>query len=118
MQKRRRLEHDGGAKKTCPADEKHTQIGHDPVCGAQVRRSLTATVRDQKLVSQENGLGDYAPESSWLAQTDDRDDQMKQKDREITHLGNRTKVRQTSDFTSELEFARDRAADRLSPQLR
>lgn len=109
MQKRRRLEHDGGAEKTCSADEEHTQTGHYPVCGVQVRRSLTATVQDQKLVSQENGLGDYAAESSGPDQPNDRDDQMNQKDGEITHPGNRTKICQTSDFASNLEFARDRS---------
>jgi hypothetical protein len=59
-------------------------------------------------VSHENGLGDYATASSGLDQADNRDDQMKQKDQKIAHLGNRTKVRQTSDFASNLEFARHR----------
>jgi hypothetical protein len=77
MQERRRLEHDGGAQQTCPADEEHTQAGHDPVGGAQVRRSFAATVQDQQLVSHENGLGDDAPVSTGLDQAHDRDDQMK-----------------------------------------
>ena len=60
----------------------------------------------------ENGLGDHAPESSRLDQPEDRDDQMEKKDQEIAHLGNRTRVRQASDFTSNLEFAMDRCASR------
>jgi hypothetical protein len=110
MQERRRLEHDGGAQQTCPADEEHTQAGHDPVGGAQVRRSFAATVQDQKLVSHENGLGDDAPVSSGLDQADDGDDQMKQKDQEIAHLGNRTKVRQSSDFTYNLAIRQEQVA--------
>jgi hypothetical protein len=90
MQERRRLEHDGGAEKTRAANEKHAQASEDPVCGVQVRSALAATVQDQKLVSQENGLGDYAPESSGLGQAADRDDQVKQKDEKIAHFGNPT----------------------------
>jgi hypothetical protein len=92
MQERRRLEHDGGAEKTGAANEEHAQASEDPVCGVQVRSALAATVQDQKLVSQENGLGDYAPESSGLGQADDRDDQVKQKGEKVAHLGNRTRV--------------------------
>jgi hypothetical protein len=91
MQERRRLEHDGGAEKTRPANEKHAQTGNHLVGGAKVRRAFAPAVQDQKLVPHENGLGDYAPESSWLDQADDRDDQVKQKEQEIAHLGNRTK---------------------------
>jgi len=91
MQERRRLEHDGGAEKTCPANEKHAQTGDHPVGAAKVRRAFAPAVQDQKLVPHKNGLGDDAPESSWLDQADDRDDQVKQKEQEIAHLGNRTK---------------------------
>jgi hypothetical protein len=69
MQERRRLEHNGG----------------------EVRRTFAPAIQDQKLVPYENGLGDYAPESSWLNQTDDCDDQVKQKNQETAHLGNPTK---------------------------
>ena len=93
MQERRRLEHEGGAEKTRRANEKYAQTGDQPVGGAQVRRTLAATVQDQKLLSNQDGLGDHAPEPSWLCQSDDRDHQMKQKNQEIAHLGNRTKVR-------------------------
>jgi hypothetical protein len=108
MQERRRLEHDGGAEKTRPANEKHAQTSDYPVGEAKVRRTFAPAIQDQKLVPHENGLGDYAPESSWLDQADDRDDHVKQKEQEIAHLGNRTKSCQTADFTSNLEFARDR----------
>jgi hypothetical protein len=66
MQERRRLQYDGGAKKTRPANEKQAPTGDHPVCRAQVRRSLAATVEDQKLVPHENGLGDDASKSSGL----------------------------------------------------
>ena len=38
-----------------------------------------------------------------------RDDQMKQKDQEIAHLGNRTRVRQSSDFTYNLAIRQGQA---------
>jgi hypothetical protein len=66
MQERRRLQYDGGAKKTRPANEKQAQTDDHPVCRAQVRRPLAATVEDQKLVPHENGLGDDASKSSGL----------------------------------------------------
>jgi hypothetical protein len=83
-----------------PSDRDH------PVGEAKVRRTFAPPIQDQKLVPYENGLGDYAPESPWLNQTDDCDDQVKQKNQEIAHLGNQ--VHQTADFTSNLEFARHR----------
>jgi hypothetical protein len=61
---------------------------------------------------EQDGLGNHAPESARLDQAGNRNDQMQQKDQKITHLGNRIKVRQTSDFSSILEFAMDRC---LSP---
>jgi hypothetical protein len=61
-------------EKTRPANEKHAQTGDQPVGGAQVRRTLAATVQDQKLLSNQDGLGDHAPEPSWLCQPDDGDD--------------------------------------------
>ena len=88
---------------------KSTQTGDHMVSGAQVRRTLAATVQDQKLVSDQHRLGDHTPEPSGHCQPDDCDNQMKQKDEEIAHLGNRTKVSQASDFTSDFEFARDRS---------
>jgi hypothetical protein len=66
MQERRRLEHDGGAEKTRPANEKHAQTGDHPIGGAKVRRAFAPAIQDQKLVPYENGLGDYAPESPGL----------------------------------------------------
>ena len=108
MQERRRLERDGGTEKTCPADEKRTQTGHDPVGGAQVRGSLMAAVQDQKLVSDQHGLSDHATNSAGLCQPNDGDDQMEQKDQEVAHLGNRTKTCQAFFFRGSLEFAMDR----------
>jgi hypothetical protein len=57
---------------------------------------------------EQDGLGNHAPESAGFDQAGNCNDQMKQKDQTITHLGNRSKVRRTSDFTSNSEFAMDR----------
>ena len=71
--------------------KKSAQTHDKAIPGSQIGCTLAATVQDQKLVSHENGLGDDAPVSSGLDQADDRDDQVKQKEQEIAHLGNRTK---------------------------
>src|ERR1700676_252409 len=74
---------------------RRTKSMHRPAITRSAERRLGARLRPRfrirKLVPHENGLDDYAPESSWLDQADDRDDQVKQKEQEIAHLGNRTK---------------------------
>jgi hypothetical protein len=44
MQQSGRLQNDGGTENTCPAHEKGTQTGDDPIGGAQVRRTLAAAI--------------------------------------------------------------------------
>jgi hypothetical protein len=85
-QEGRRLEHDGGAEKTCLANEEYAYTGDDPVSGAKVRRSFAATVQDEQLVPDEHRLGNHAPEPSGLREPDQGDDRMQQEDQEIAHL--------------------------------
>lgn len=36
-------------------------------------------------MSQEHGIGDYRPDTAWLHQADDRDDQMDEEDQNVAH---------------------------------
>ncbi len=107
MQQRGGLQHHGRTEKTCPANEKSAQTHDKAIPGSQIGCTLAATVQDQKLVPDQHGLSDHPTESSGLCQPDHGNDQMKQKDQEVAHFGNRTKIRQASDLTPHLEFAID-----------
>jgi hypothetical protein len=52
-------------------------------------------------------FSDHAAKLAGLRQPHHSDDQMKQNNEEVAHSDNRNKVRQPSDFTPTLEFARD-----------
>jgi hypothetical protein len=64
MQQSGRLQNDGGTKKACPAHEKGTQTGDDPIGGAQVGRTLATAIEDQQLMPDERGFGNNGTESA------------------------------------------------------
>ena len=108
MQQRGRPQNDRGAHDACPADEKSAQTGDDPIPGMQVGRAFTAAIHDQKLMPDQDRLGDHVMEPAGLCQSDQSDDQMKQKNQEVAHPTIVTRPRQPSDFVPTLEFAMDR----------
>jgi hypothetical protein len=46
------------------ADEKSTQTGDHPVRRGEIRRTLAATVQDQKLTPDQDGFGGHAAKSA------------------------------------------------------
>jgi hypothetical protein len=57
MQQSGRLQNDGGTENACPAHEKGTQTGDDPIGGAEVGRTLSAAIEDQQLMADQRGFG-------------------------------------------------------------
>jgi hypothetical protein len=56
VQQSGRLQNDGGTEKACPAHEKGTQTGDDPISGAQLRRTLAAAIEDEQLMPDQYGF--------------------------------------------------------------
>ena len=98
MQQRGRPQHDGGAEKPCPADEKRAHTCDESIRNAQVGRPLAAPIQDEQLMPDQHGFGDHAADSARHCQPNHDDNQMHQKNQELPHLGNRIKLRQTLDF--------------------
>jgi hypothetical protein len=76
MKQSGRLQNDGGPENACRADEKSAQAGDDTICGTQVGCTLSTTIEDQKLMSDQHGFGDDGTESARLCQSGQSDDQM------------------------------------------
>jgi hypothetical protein len=76
MQQGGRLQNDGGTENPYPAHEKGTQTGDDPIGGAQVRRTLAASIDDQQLMLDQCGFGNNGPEPARPCQSRHGDDQM------------------------------------------
>jgi hypothetical protein len=64
MQHCDRFQRNSGTKNTRRANEECAQRGDDPICGAQVGRTLAPAIEDQQLVPKQQGLSDNAPESA------------------------------------------------------
>jgi hypothetical protein len=94
VQQRGRLQNNGRAKETSPANEKSAYAGDETIHSAQVGRSFAPAIQDQQLLPDRHGFGDHATDSTQLRQPNHDDHQMHQKDQELTHSGNRTKIRQ------------------------
>jgi hypothetical protein len=76
VQQSGRLQNDGGTENACPAHEKGTPTGEDPIGGTQLRRTLAAAIEDEQLVPDQHGFGDDGAESTWPCQPGHGDDQM------------------------------------------
>ena len=72
------LQNDGGTENRCRAHEKSAQAGDDTIRGTQVRRTLTTTIEDQELMSDQHGFGDHGTETARLCQSGQSDDHMKE----------------------------------------
>lgn len=81
------FQHNGGVRQASAVQESGTQTGNHTVTGPQVRRFPPRPVQYQQLMFQEHGLGDHRPNTAWLHQTDDRDDQVREEDEDIAHRG-------------------------------
>jgi hypothetical protein len=82
-----RLQNDGGVENACRAHEKGAQTDDDTIRGAQIGRTLAATIEDPQLMFDEHRLGNDGTEASWPRQPGYGDDQMNEKDDDIAHPG-------------------------------
>jgi hypothetical protein len=64
MQQSGRLQNDGGTENACPAHEKGTQAGDDPIGGMQVGCPLAAAIEDQQLMPDQCGFGNNGTEAA------------------------------------------------------
>jgi hypothetical protein len=60
-----RLQNDGGAENACRAHEKSAQTGDDTIRGAEIGRTLAASIQDSQLMFDEHRLGNDGTEASW-----------------------------------------------------
>src|SRR5262249_24100089 len=93
MQQRGRLQSNSRTEKAGSTDEECAQTGDHPVQRAQIRRPFTAAVQDEQLMPEQYGLCQHATEPARVSQPNNGDDQMHQKDQEVAHFGNPTKIR-------------------------
>jgi hypothetical protein len=87
MQQSRGLQNDRGTENACWAHEKSAHAGNDTIRGAQVGRSLSATVEDQQLMPDQRGFGDNGSESSGPCQSGQGHNYMNEYDEEVAHPG-------------------------------
>jgi hypothetical protein len=57
MQQGGRLQNDGRAEESCPADEKRAYGSDEAIAGMQVGRSLAPAIQDEHLMPDEHGFG-------------------------------------------------------------
>jgi hypothetical protein len=89
MQQSGGLHNDAGTENACAAHEKSAQAGDNTIHGTQVGCTLSATIEDQQLMSDQHGFGDNGTESAWSCHSGHGDDHMNEKDEEVAHRGNR-----------------------------
>jgi hypothetical protein len=57
MQQGGRLQNDGRAEESCPANEKRAYARDEAIGGMQVGRSLEPSIQDEQLMPDEHGFG-------------------------------------------------------------
>jgi hypothetical protein len=57
MQQGGRLQNDGRAEESCPANEKRAYASDEAIGGMQVGRSLAPAIQDEQLMPEEHGFG-------------------------------------------------------------
>ena len=117
MQQSGRLQNDGGTENACPAHEKGTQTGDDPIGGAEIGRTLAAAIEDQQLMPDQHGFGNNGTEPARPCQSGHGDNQMNEQDEEVAHPGNGISTSKTTVFRPIWQFAMDKLQERQSRVL-
>jgi hypothetical protein len=60
----------------CGSTEKRTETGDNTICGKQVGSALSASIEDQKLMTEQNGFGKDGSQSARQGKSNYGDDQM------------------------------------------